>query len=382
MSLLDIYKGTKIIETLENYSVADNTSYKNVKKSLSMNDHSFFNDEQFWREVIANKDKYWNKHIRLYQFVLSEWVARVPGLYWADHSKEIRRHEETDIAVQSKDWIEFHPPGKSRKVLGGVGTILLPPNDEGMVIMTASSSSNSSLGIPLLIFPEVLDYLSLSQGDVVNVHNARWQAIDVSWAKRFPSTKDIPRGYLVIDKIEKIDVVHKGCPVVYHPFSIMEYQSEDALLYDYVFLTIDSKVVNGRKKSEEFFKYYAEKDNRNGRYLVNTNLVDPFFDAQFMSPSEMHQPAQKAQLELLYKRINETNFNKTTLKKLILLLPKHYDNIVSLRRLAKLAGVSGSILQDDNAASLSAQIINYCVNNNKIEELTDRMIVEYPNIFN
>jgi hypothetical protein len=31
---------------------------------------------------------------------------------------------------------------------------------------------------------------------------------------------------------------------------------------------------------------------------------------------------------------------------------------------------------------MSAQLINYCADGNKIEELTDRMIVEYPKIFN
>ncbi|MDP1880831.1 MAG: hypothetical protein Q8K60_07815 [Parachlamydiaceae bacterium] len=381
MSLLNAHKGTKIIETLENYSIAGNSQHTIKRGRPSKSNNFFYDDQQFWRAIIGNSNHYWNKEIELYSFVLSDWVARVPGLYWADHSESIRRHNEEDIAVKSKDWEEFHPPGKSRKVLGGIGTILLPPDDAGKRLMMASSTCNASLGIPLLIFPEVIDYLSLKQGDVVNIKKARWQPINASWAQRFASTKDIPRGYLVIDKIDKIRVIKKDIPMLYHPFSIMEYQSKDALLYDFVFLTIDSKVTDGRKQIENFFEYYAKKDNRNGKYLLNTNMIEPMFDAQFMSPSEMHQPSQKAQLELIHKRIKQVNFDKTTLDKLIRVLPKHYDNTIALRRLAKSISISTSILQENNAASMSAQLINYCMDNNKIEELTDRMIVEYPNIF-
>ncbi len=96
------------------------------------------------------------KKFSFYHFVVSDWVARVPGLFWAEYSGEIRKHSEQDIAIKSKDWIVFHPLGKSKKVLGGIGTIHLPPNDEGKRLISITSSCNASVGIPLLIYPEFM----------------------------------------------------------------------------------------------------------------------------------------------------------------------------------------------------------------------------------
>jgi hypothetical protein len=318
----------------------------------------------------------------LYAFTLCNWVARVPGLYWASYSEAIRKHSEKEIAKKSKHWIEFHPPGKSRKVLGGIGTILLPPNDEGKRLLSVSSSCNASLGIPVLIFPDVFDSLNLEEGDAVYIKNARWQPLGLTWSKRFASTQGIPRGCLIVDSPNKIEVIKKDIPVAYHPFSIMEYQNDDALLFDFVYLTVDSKVENVRNEIEDFFSYYATKENRHGRYLLNPNMVQPLFESQYNSPLEMQHASEKAKIELLYKRIRNIGFKKTTLNELIKILPRYYDSAMAIKRLAKNIGVSQAILQEDSAASMSAQLINYCHDENKIEELTDRMIVEYPKIFN
>lgn len=161
----------------------------------------------------------------------------------------------------------------------------------------------------------------------------------------------------------------------------MEYQKGDALLFDFVYLTVDSKLENVRNEIEDFFSYYASKENRHGKYLLNPNMVQPIFETQYNSPLEMQQVSEKAKIELLYKRIRNVGFKRTTLDKLIEVLPYYYNSSMAVKRLAKNVGVSQAIFQEDNAASMSAQLINYCSDENKIEELTDRMIVEYPQIF-
>jgi len=382
MELSTLFKATKIVETIENYSIAESNKFTYSVPTNINGDDWFYEDEQFWREVITNPERYWNKKVNLYAFTISDWVARIPGLYWANYSADLRKHSENEIAKQSKQWIEFYPPGKSKKVLGGIGTILLPPNDEGKRLLSISSSCNASLGIPVLIFPDVFDSLNLKQGDAISIKNARWQPLDVSWSKRFASTQGIPRGCLIIDSPDKIEINQRDVPVAYHPFSIMEYQKGDSLLFDFVYLTVDSKLVNVRKEIEEFFKYYASKENRHGKYLLNPNMVQPLFETQYSSPTEMQQASEKAKIELLYKRIRNVSFKRTTLDKLIEILPHYYDSSMAVRRLAKNVGVSQAIFQEDNAASMSAQLINYCSDENKIEELADRMIVEYPSIFN
>lgn len=382
MKLSTVYKTTKVVEAIENYSLAGNNEFYQNQPPTKIEDNFFYDDRQFWTKIISKPEKYWNKKLSFYAFTLCEWVARIPGLYWADHSKEIRKHSENEIAKQSKQWMELYPPGKSKKVLGGIGTILLPPNDEGKRLLSISSSCNASLGIPVLIFPEVFDSLDLKEGDVISIKHAKWQALDLSWSKRFASTQGIPRGCLIVDTPNKIEIIKRDIPVAYHPFSIMEYQKGDSLLFDFVFVTVDSKLDNVKREIDTFFKYYASKEDRHGRYLINPNMIQPLFETQYSSPLEMQKDSEKAQVELLYKRIRDVGFNKTTLNKLIEILPHFYSSSISIKRLAKNIGVSQAILQEDNAASMSAQLINYCFNENKIEELTDRMIVEYPQIFN
>jgi len=382
MELSNAFKATKVVETIENYSRAESNEFTYIEPITSNGEDWFYEDDHFWHEVISNPDRYWNKKINLHAFTVCNWIARIPGLYWASYSASIRKHSENEIANQSNDWIEFIPIGKSRKVLGGIGTILLPPNDEGKRLLSVSSSCNASLGIPVLIFPDVFDSLDLKEGDAISIKNARWQPLDTSWSKRFASTRGIPRGCLIIDSPDKIEIIKREIPVAYHPFSVMEYQKGDALLYDFVYLTVDSKMHNLNNSIEQFFSYYASKENRHGKYLLNPNMIQPLFETQYTSPTEMQSASEKAKLELLYKRIRKEEFKKTTLNKLIEALPHYYDSSMAVKRLAKNVGVSQAIFQEDNAASMSAQLINYCFDANIIEELTDRMYVEYPKIFN
>ncbi|WP_066223700.1 hypothetical protein [Formosa haliotis] len=133
MSLIELYKGTKLIETIENYALAEEIKPLNDKDSNS--EYFWFsNDEEFWSSVITDPDKYWNQEIDLYCFVVSDWVARVPGLYWEPSSYVMRQHKKEEIALQSKHWVEFYPPGKSRKVMGGIGTLMLPPAEDGKIL--------------------------------------------------------------------------------------------------------------------------------------------------------------------------------------------------------------------------------------------------------
>lgn len=381
MSLKELYKGTKLIETIENYALAEEV--KSLNEDISNNESFwFYNDEEFWRNVIADPIKYWNQKIDLYNFVVSDWVARIPGLYWTSSSEQIRQHKKEDIALQSKQWIEFYPPGKSKKVLGGVGTLLLPPTDEGKVLLSVSAGCNSSTGIPLLCFPEVYDYLKIKQGDCVVIRGAKWQPMDMHWASKFASTKDIPRGYLVIDSIDKIQIMERNYPVVYHPFSLMEYEYQDSLLYDFVYVTADNKVKNVDSEINLFFKEYAKKDGRNGEYLLNPNIVNPIFQSRYLSPTELKQVSEKAKLNLLYERIRGTYFNGQSIKQLIIKLPQYYQSGVSIRTLAKNIGVNVSLLVEDSAASMSAQLIDMCLKKEIIESLIDRIMLEYPIIFN
>lgn len=381
MSLKELYKGAKLIETIENYGLAE--EIESLNEDISINENLWFsNDEEFWSNVIANPTKYWNQKINLYDFVVSDWVARVPGLYWAPSSELIRQHKEEDVVLQSNRWIEFYPPGKSKKVMGGIGTLLLPPTDEGKILLSISAGCNASTGIPLLCFPEVYEQLKIQQGDCVIIKGAKWQPMDIHWASKFASTKDIPRGYLVIDSVDKIQILERNYPVAYHPFTLMEYEYQDSLFYDFVYVTADSKVKNVDTEIERFFKEYAKKEGRNGEYLLNPNIVNPIFPSRYLSPTELTQPSEKAKLNLLYERIRGTYFKEKSIEQLMIKLSQFYQSSASIKTLTKNIGLNISLLEEGSAVNMSSQLIDLCVRKGIVENLIDRIIVEYPQIFN
>lgn len=381
MSLTELYKGAKLIETIENYALAEEITSPNQEEE-NVDKFQFYDDQQFWRSINNEPSKYWAQKIDLYYFVVSDWVARVPGLYWTPSSELIRQHKKEDIALQSKQWIEFYPPGKSKKVMGGVGTLLLPPTEEGKVLLSVSAGCNASTGIPLLCFPEVYDYLKIKQGDCVMIRGAKWLPMDMHWASKFASTKDIPRGYLVIDSIDKIQIMERNYPVVYHPFSLMEYEYQDSLFYDFVYVTADSKVKNVNAEIERFFKEYAMKEGRNGEYLLNPNIVNPIFPSRYLSPTELAQASEKAKLNLLYERIRGTYFNGKSIEQLTIKLPQYYQSSASIKTLAKNSGLNVALLEEGSAVNMSSQLIDFCIKKGIVENLIDRIILEYPKIFN
>lgn len=380
MSLKELYKGAKIIETIENYALAEEIDSQGQEEK-DIDTFEFYDEQQFWLSVITKPSKYWGKGISLYYFMVSDWVARVPGLYWSPTSELIRQHNQEDVAIESEQWIELHPPGKSKKVLGGIGTLLLPPTDDGKILISVSAGCNASSGIPLLCFPEVYDNLKIRQGDCVFIRGAKWQPMDVHWASKFASTKNIPRGYLVIDSIDKIEIQKRGYPIAYHPFSLMEYEYQDSLFYDFVYVTADSKVQNVDTEIERFFNEYAKKEGRNGEYLLNPNIVNPIFQSRYLSPTELTQASEKAKLNLLYERIRRVYFKEQSIEQLMIKLPQYYQSSVSIRTLARNIGVNISLLVEDSAASMSAQLIDICLRRAMIEDLIDRIVFEYPKIF-
>jgi len=379
MSLRNLYKGLKIIETIQNYSLSGIFNIEeNTRKSSS---RYYYQEESFWKSVMQNPEKFWGKEIDLYNFVVSEWVARVPGLYWTEQSQNIRTNVDSHITFKSREYTEFNPPGKSKKVLGGIGTLLLPTTEQGTVLMSVSSSSNASTGVPILVFSEVLSQLKIKQGNTVNIKKARWQPMDIQWVQHFGSMKDIPRGYLVIDDPNKIEVFQSDLPVIYHPFSIMEYENADTKLYDFVYVRADSKAEDIDLKIEKFFEYYRKKDDRNGEYLLNPNVKKPIFEARYMTPLDLQKPSEKAKLKLLYERVKGQHFNNVAIDLLVNDLPKFYQSSRSIITLAENVGINPAILNEDSATTMSAQLISLCIEKEKVELLVDRMLFDYPQIF-
>ncbi|RYE32707.1 MAG: hypothetical protein EOP48_30985 [Sphingobacteriales bacterium] len=258
----------------------------------------------------------------------------------------------------------------------------LPRASDGGALFCVTSSGNASKGIPIAITGSIIDDLKLKEGDLLNINNSKWTRYTQEWSRSFPTTKGIPRGFLQIDSHKMISVIRSGHSVISHPFSIMEYETENNFLYDFVFCSALSNVGrNVRSDLESFFEHYRKDKDRNGRYLINTDLVDPLFDAYYFAPSEMNNPLEKAKLDLLYKRVSNVPIAGITLHQLLERLPMFYNTPQAIQTLATKLGIARSHLVEGNAASMSSYLINYCIDREKIDRLIKYVSIDYKEFF-
>jgi hypothetical protein len=382
MCLRDSYKASRIIETIENYSLIQN-EYDNAVETKEGNNSllMLYDDEQFWNMILPDPDKYWERSFNMHDCIVSFWVARIPGLFWSPNSQAIRNLCKSEIALRGQGWTEYNPIGKSSRVLGGIGTLLLPPDNDGYQLITLTFSSNASTGIPALVAPKVIEGLHLKEGDTLRIDDVKWRKMDSSWSQRFPSTSNIPKGYFLIEDPQSIEIVANNHYVEVHPYSIMEYEKQDALLYDFVYVTTDNFKKNSRGDLISFFEYYKNKEGRHGRYLLACDIAHPIFESQYNSPLEMKDTYSIRQLDLLKSRVRKEYFGKQTINELILLIPRYYFTPLTIRTLAGMINLPNALITDENAAKMSIQLISLCVERNKLEELIDRIAIDFPNVF-
>lgn len=62
-------------------------------------------------------------------------------------------------------------------------------------------------------------------------------------------------------------------------------------------------------------------------------------------------------------------------------LSQNYQSSVSVKTLAKNIGVNVSLLVEDSAVNMSSQLIDLCIKKEMVENLIDRLTVDYPQIF-
>lgn len=386
MSAIEAYKASRIIETLENYAVSDN--FADAQKNQTQGqyiDYHIYADEQFWCDILNNPKDAWNREYYFDKVGFSEWVARVPGLFYSKGSATLRRLAESKVEFVSKGkWKHYSPSGKSEKVMGGIGTISLP-NEDGQILGSISTSINASVGIPVLFSEEVSDYHNLKEGSFLS-GKGKWKKMSNDWATRFPSTSGIPKGYLEINNPDdiQVDIFNKNVPTIFHPFSIMEYEKDGALFYDYVYVTVDSTEENYRNKIAAFFGEYEYFDNRNGRYLIEPFINNPILNnVQFNSPKELRNISTEAKphLELLVDRIRNESFKGETLNSIKIALD-NYCTLDQLKRISDTIQINPNRWFTNRAiVHESAALLDYCHQRNKVEELVDALSLENPDIF-
>ena len=85
--------------------------------------------------------------------------------------------------------------------MGGVGTLRLPPGDDGSWLATLVGNGDVAGGVPVLMTADVWDRIqedNSCEGRVIS-GTARWVPMSQHWATNFPVIRDIPRGYLLLN---------------------------------------------------------------------------------------------------------------------------------------------------------------------------------------
>ncbi|THH37892.1 hypothetical protein [Neolewinella litorea] len=377
MSLQTAYTTARVIETLENYAQSDLVNDTGeTKNDPSSGAPHIYADEHFWQLILDDVAGSWGKVFTLYEVTLSEHVARVPGLYFHPGVQHFKKILDVHKEYVSGNWVRYSPPGESQKILGGIGTLQIPPTLEEWRIASVSFSNNASLGIPVLVHEEVWQHHGLGEGMRIASLGARWQRMDASWAKRFYSMRGLPKGYLVIEHPDQLQLSGEVLPTIYHPFTIMEYEQSGSLFYDFVFVTVDSSDPNFRDDIRAFFGEYRYMNGRYGTYLIEPFVNHPLLsenDVMFHSPEELRKEnaAAGSHLNLMVERIKKERFNQHTLDEIKIFIDNHMD-------IDDLKTCSDDILINVNSwygggrvYDESANFLDRVIERKKVEELVD-----------
>jgi hypothetical protein len=373
--LLKAIRLARINETLENYVLAGGDVKTGAQKGKDP-DQIIYDERNFWNHFFDSPELYWNKLFSIRQCILSLWVPRIPGLFHTKSGRQMREQGYNHQAGTDKEFKinrELLPIGKSGVVLGGIGTFLFPPDIQGNQLVTLSLSYNASSGIPALISESVLATLKLKEGDLLKIKKAKWCKMSIEWAQRFPSIREIKRGYFSINNPEDVEVLNRNIPMEIHPCSIMEYESKEGVLFDYVFVTVDSQERRYRKLASDFFEYYRTKEGRNGKFLIAADIAEPLFDSKYVSPESLRSDA--AGLNLIRHRINGLLIGGNTIDEMINVLSKNYSSIEDIKLLCTHLKLPKRILGTNKPAEAIHEVVNYCIEHEKVDEMVDFLVL-------
>lgn len=392
MEFIDAYNATRLLESAENFAVSDKIT---PKEENSRVENDLINDQRsFWQNVINNPDNFWGRRFSIRNCVFSEWVARLPGAYYLPNAYNFRRRAEKYIIsnpyINSKNWVLFSPRGKGLEIGGGgLGTLKLLPSNTYDTIATICIPDNGddsvSTGIPILLTDEVKEHHRLKEGDVIEIRNAKWRPMIDEWSQKFPSVRGIPRGYLVIDKPELVVRLNAKFDLYIEPCSIVEHVKGSGTFYDYVFMETKIQQENYQKDIEDFFEYYRKEIVNSGEYLLPIDS-NKYIKPRYISPTDLEAKdfLGKTQLEILEARIEETYFkNSDIIDKLLEKLPEIFNDAKDMAMIADTQlKMPPALITPTSASKTAPQIINYCIENDKMKTLIDYLGTNYPHFFN
>lgn len=309
MEFHEAFAGVHVLEICHNYVRADDPLNQAPETHQSeAQDIELQIDRQLWSDIHCEPERHWGQKIHFTGAGLSEWVARVPGLYWTPGASALREFGPA-ANILSEEWLRYECYHESPHVFGGIGTLRLSPATDGSRLVTLTQEMNASCGFPILVSPDVWTKITKAgnvEGRILS-GTAHWQPIPHGWSERFHYTLSLPRGCLVISDPDQVEVHDAIAPMVIHPFTVMEYYAGARKLFDFVYAQADTACPGYRLSLAAFFDAYKDMNERYGRYLLGGDTIQPLWEAEFSSPADLRRadPAADSKLELLEARVQE-----------------------------------------------------------------------------
>ncbi|MCB7128797.1 MAG: hypothetical protein J3T61_04595 [Candidatus Brocadiales bacterium] len=142
-------------------------SYLKLKwrKFSKKDSYTYENEEAFWFDALGpifyerprrNRRLVGGEIIRLKNLQLTDWVPRLPGLYWTKVSFEKRKEAKRLVERKLGNMEILYPHPKSNMVLGGLGSLRINKR-KNLKLLCCTSSGNCDAGIPVILKGDLYD---------------------------------------------------------------------------------------------------------------------------------------------------------------------------------------------------------------------------------
>lgn len=394
MSVDSLLLGANAVQTAQDYLRLP--GYHGLSEQRSGGRVREYRDEEsFWRDAfsVAESGRELGKVV-LRNFLLSDWVPRVPGLYWKTESVRLRAQADgymmqTTPGGFGADAPTYLPSGKTLQILGGVGNVRLSPTNSGQVICV-SSSGEYWRGIPVLIQSEAWNSLGeipiARRADVTGV----WTAMPRDASQGVGGEAGIPRYCLVVKSPKHIKVSAKSGPGYGSSWTLFERRDPNTSLvtYDFAYsvFVVGPKQRNARgdgsfsdvRQASQFLQDYVR--HFKGRMLTDFDERLPRFDALLPISELMSREVDPGKLRSFVERVKKNALSPETVRynQLPQVLMANFD-LEELRLLAfDYLGLSLEDLIGPTAGKAEAvdALISFCEQAERLPDLVTGVVKE------
>jgi hypothetical protein len=264
----------------------------------------YSHEEQFWKDAIgeyfyqpSRRKLFQDNLVRLVDFEITEWFPRCPGLYWTKIGQEYRKNAVKDL-INKFGYTVYSPRGKSRMILGGLGTIRLKEHTvdkENYKVLCATSSGKCDAGIPLVISKGVYDEIQNeihTEGSINADVEGFYSQLPINWedlvietpgseiSKRVKSwiaaSYYVPRYCLQIGSRLQIKKRKSESVVQATAWTLYGCKESNPLPYSFTFHTFDPKDGNDIKEAAEFIQMYVTEFGGRGILTEFDEVISRF----------------------------------------------------------------------------------------------------------